>query len=209
MNEFVMLQCSNNQCNIRFPAPKDDYNTFCPLCGDKLSIYQYNVNNGYAHFHKNTGVHLECALDNIRSAYNVGSILRSANGFGIDTVHLCGVSPSPFAEKVKKTSLGAEYSISWCYHPNALDLVTQKKRDGFHIFSIETSPSATSILDIHLESPAQKVLFILGNEIFGIDPEIQRCSDAILQIPVTGQKKSLNVATSFAIASFYFSQLFA
>lgn len=208
MIEFVMLQCSNKHCNIRFPAPKDDYNIFCPCCGEKLWVFDYTIDNGYAHFDKNMSIKLECVLDNIRSAYNVGSILRSANGLGIDVIHLCGVTPSPSAEKVKKTSLGAEESLSWCYYPNALDLITQKKRDGFHIFSIETSPSATSILDIHLESPTEKVLFILGNEVFGIDPEIRRRSDAILQIPVTGQKKSLNVATSFAIASFYFSQLF-
>ena len=208
MIEFVMLQCSNNQCNIRFPAPKDDYNDFCPLCGEKLFIYPYSIDNGYAHFHNNSNIRLECALDNIRSTYNVGSILRSANGFGIDTVHLCGITPSPSVEKVKKTSLGAEKSLSWRYHPNALDLIMQKKEDGFHIFSIEASPFATSMLDLQLGSPAERVLFILGNEIFGIDPEIQRRSDAILQIPVTGQKKSLNVAASFAIAAFYFSQLF-
>lgn len=208
MNEFVMLQCRNSQCNIRYPAPKDDYNIFCPRCGGELWVYNYAIDNGYTHFYKNKSAHLECVLDNIRSAYNVGSILRSANGLGIDLVHLCGFTPSPTSEKVKKTSLGAEESLSWCYHPNALDLIMQKKDDGFHIFSIETSPSATSMLDIHLESPKERVLFILGNEIYGIDPEIQRCSDAILQVPVTGQKKSLNVATSFAIAAFYFSQIF-
>ncbi len=203
-----MLQCSNTQCNLRFPAPKDDFNAFCPHCGEKLIVSRYSIDNGYAHFHKLNSFRVECVLDNIRSAYNVGAILRSANAFGIDMIHLCGITPSPLLDKVKKTSLGAEKTLSWHVYPNALDLVLEKKNLGFSIFSIETSPSAHSLLDIPSKVRTGKVLFVLGNEIFGIDPEIRNCSDAILQIPVIGHKKSLNVAASFSIAAFYFSQLF-
>ncbi|HAF61338.1 MAG TPA: RNA methyltransferase [Anaerolineaceae bacterium] len=207
MIDLVMLQCSNIQCNLRFPAPLDDYNVFCPLCGERLIVTQYVLDNGYAHFNKLRGFRLECVLDNIRSAYNVGSILRSANAFGLDQIYLCGVTPSPTQSKVRKTSLGSEKTLSWKSHPNALDLVHEKKELDYTIYSIEACPTAQSLLDIGLKFNSEKILFILGNEIYGIDPEIRICSDAVLQIPIWGQKKSLNVATSFSIAAFYFSQL--
>src|SRR3990172_272883 len=70
-------------------------------------------------------------LDNIRSAWNVGSILRSADGFGILHAYLCGITPTPENEAVQKTSLGAEDSVTWSHHKDAVKLVRGLKAEGW------------------------------------------------------------------------------
>lgn len=208
MTKYVILQCTNPECNFRFPSEIDNYGIYCPFCGERLLVHKYTLDNGYAQFGKKASLHLECVLDNIRSSYNVGSILRSASAFSLKHIYLCGFTPTPAQLKVKKTSLGAEISVPWSHSMNALTLVQQKKQDGYRIYSIEASLTSNSLLNCSANSLCDKVLIVLGNEIFGIDPEIRKISDAVLQIPITGEKKSLNVATAFSITLFYFSLLF-
>lgn len=207
MIKAVILQCPNQSCDFRFPAPEDEYSIYCPVCGERMEIIGYNIDNGYTHFTKNKALQLECAVDNVRSSYNIGAILRSANAFALDHLYLCGYSPTPQQSKVLKTSLGAETSLNWSYQPNTLTLVEQKKTDGYLVLAIEATSNASSLLDYNLPSKTTKVMMVVGNEIFGIDPAIRTISDAILQIPIFGEKKSLNVASSFSIAAFYLSQL--
>lgn len=206
MSSYVILQCGNRKCNFRFPAEKENFNIYCPFCGEKLEVLQYTLDNGYAQYRRNPHLHLECILDNVRSSYNVGAIFRSASAFSIDHLDLCGFTPTPDQAKVLKTSLGAEKQVSWSYERNALSLIQQKKTErSCSIYSIEASLTATSLLNAMEKQSAQHILLVFGNEIFGVDPEIRRLSDAVLQIPITGDKKSLNVSTAFAIAVFYFS----
>jgi tRNA G18 (ribose-2'-O)-methylase SpoU len=207
MIKAVILQCPNQACNYRYPAPKDEYSIYCPVCGEKMSIIEYDIDNGYTHFAKNMQIRLEGAVDNVRSAYNIGAMLRSANAFGLEHLYLCGYSPTPQQSKVLKTSLGAESNLAWSHQPSALTLIQQKKTDGYLILAIEATSSASSLIDYSLPSGTSKVMMVVGNEIFGIDPAIRALSAAILQIPIYGEKKSLNVASSFSIAAFYLSQL--
>ncbi len=205
MTRYVILQCPNSQCNFRFPAEMENYGVYCPLCGEKLLVNEYVLDDGYAQFSEKSNIHLECVLDNVRSSYNVGSIFRSASAFSVKHIYLCGFTPTPDQLKVKKTSLGAERSVPWSHALNTLSLIRQKKDEGYKIYSIEASLTATSLLNYTADSRINKVLIVFGNEIFGIDPEIRQLSDAVLQIPITGDKKSLNVATAFSISVFYFS----
>jgi len=207
MIKAVILQCPNQACNYRYPAPEDEYSIYCPVCGEKMSIIEYDIDNGYTHFAKNMQIRLEGAVDNVRSAYNIGAMLRSANAFGLEHLYLCGYSPTPQQSKVLKTSLGAESTLAWSHQPSALTLIQQKKTDGYLILAIEATSSASSLIDYSLPSGTSKVMMVVGNEIFGIDPAIRALSAAILQIPIYGEKKSLNVASSFSIAAFYLSQL--
>lgn len=207
MIKAIILQCSNQACDFRFPAPIDDYSIYCPLCGERLIELEYTIDNGYTHFTKNMHIRLEGAVDNVRSSYNIGAILRSANAFGLEHLYLCGYSPTPQQSKVLKTSLGAESSLAWSHQPNALTLIQQKKAAGYVILAIEATSNASSLIDYSLPSGTTRVMMVVGNEIFGIDPAIRTISTAILQIPIYGEKKSLNVASSFSIAAFYLSQL--
>ena len=137
-------------------------------------------------------------LDNIRSAWNVGSIFRSADGFGFRHIYLCGITPTPENEAVTKTSLGAQDSVPWSYHKDAVKLVKGLKNEGRRILALEEHERAVSIDD---ELILQNTVLILGNEITGVDPELLDLCDEVLYIPMRGDKKSFNVAVAFAIAA--------
>jgi len=139
-------------------------------------------------------------LDNIRSAWNVGSIFRSADGFGFVHAYLCGITPTPEVEAVKKTSLGAEDSVPWSYHKDAVKLVTGLKKEGMRILALEEDWRATAIKDEQNERLGG--ILILGSEVTGVDPELLDLCDEILYIPMRGEKKSFNVAMAFSIAAY-------
>lgn len=142
-------------------------------------------------------------LDNIRSAWNVGSIFRSADGFGFDHAYLCGITPTPEGpaqEAVTKTSLGAEEMVTWSYHKDAVMLITGLKRDGWKVYALEDDARAISIQK--QDGREEKSVLILGNEVTGVDPELLDLCDAIYYIPMRGEKKSFNVAIAFGIAAY-------
>jgi len=139
-------------------------------------------------------------LDNIRSAWNVGSILRTADGFGFDHAYLCGISPTPENEAVTKTSLGAEDMVTWSYHKDAVKLVKGLKKEGWKVLALEEDTRAIPITD--RESNVQKSVLILGSEVTGVDPDLLDLCDTIYYIPMRGEKKSFNVAIAFSVAAF-------
>jgi tRNA G18 (ribose-2'-O)-methylase SpoU len=139
-------------------------------------------------------------LDNIRSAWNTGSILRSADGFGFSQAYLCGITPTPEVEAVTKTSLGAENSVPWSYHKDAVKLVKGLKKLGHSIYALEDHDNAT-VLSQDRVIPSSSIL-IIGNEITGVDPELLDLCDGIFYIPMQGEKRSFNVAIAFGIAAF-------
>jgi tRNA G18 (ribose-2'-O)-methylase SpoU len=139
-------------------------------------------------------------LDNIRSAWNAGSILRSADGFGFNQVYMCGITPTPDNEAVTKTSLGAEDSVPWSYHKDAVKLVKGLRKTGREIYALEEHERAIDIGRI--STPLQDSILIVGNEVSGVDPELLDVCDQVLYIPMRGEKRSFNVAIAFGIAAF-------
>ena len=147
---------------------------------------------------------LAVLLDNIRSAWNVGSILRSADGFGFTQAYLCGITPTPEIEAVTKTSLGAEDSVPWSYHKDAVKLVKGLKKEGWKIWALEEYKGAREIMRAEGGKLRvnKKVVLIVGNEVTGVDPELLDLCDEIFYIPMRGEKKSYNVAMAFSIAAY-------
>lgn len=139
-------------------------------------------------------------LDNIRSAWNVGSIFRSADGFGFVHAYLCGITPTPENEAVTKTSLGAEDSVPWSHHKDAVRLVKGLKKEGYSICALEEDARAGSIHDASIST--QPMLLIVGSEVTGVDPELLDLCDRIYYIPMRGEKKSFNAAIAFSIAAY-------
>lgn len=139
-------------------------------------------------------------LDNVRSAWNVGSILRSADGFGFTHVYLCGITPTPENDAVQKTSLGAEDSVTWSYHKDALKLAKGLQKEGLKIFALEED--ARSIEINKITQPSSRGVLIVGNEITGVDPSLLDVCNEIFYIPMRGEKKSFNVAIAFGIAAY-------
>ena len=141
-------------------------------------------------------------LDNIRSAWNVGSILRSADGFAFAHAYLCGITPTPDHAAVTKTSLGAEDSVSWSYHKDALKVVKALKKEGWCIWALEEDDRAKSIQAMPAAGSNQPIVLVVGNEVTGIDPALLDQCDEIFYIPMRGEKKSFNVAMAFSIAAY-------
>ncbi len=140
-------------------------------------------------------------MDNIRSAWNVGSILRSADGFGFGHAYLCGITPTPEVNAVRKTALGAEEFVTWSYHHDAVQLVKGLKKEDWTILALEENERAVA-LSKGKKIKSERTVLIVGNEVTGVDPELLDLADHILYIPMRGQKRSFNVANAFSIAAY-------
>lgn len=145
-------------------------------------------------------------LDNIRSAYNVGSIFRTADSALAEKVILCGYTPAPPQKEVLKTALGATESVAWQYYENITDAINEQKKEGKTILALEIAEDSRQYTDIKIED--YPIAIVLGNEISGVcDEALQLCDDAI-EIPMFGVKHSLNVGVSTGIALFEAIRIF-
>ena len=159
---------------------------------------------------------MEALLDNVRSAWNVGAIFRTADAFGVRHLHLCGITPTPENPSVAKTALGAHESVAWGYHKNALALAEKLKGEGRLLWALEQDERAVSTTD--LEAPQElgqaekrmsgrkgirtdvgRIVLIVGNEITGVDPALLDMCNKIFHIPMLGKKQSLNVEVAFGV----------
>lgn len=204
-NSYEIRTC--NSCGLRYPfAEGHAFGTRCPACmGETRVILSRQLvveptRDIPAPFHRQEELGAAVLLDNIRSAWNVGSILRSADGFGFEHAYCCGITPTPENEAVTKTSLGAEDMVTWSYHKDALRLVKGLKKERWKVCALEEDERAVPIQKE--ESGGRKTVLIVGNEVTGVDPELLDLCDTIYFIPMRGEKKSFNVAIAFGIAAF-------
>jgi len=144
---------------------------------------------------------LQALLDNVRSTFNVGSIFRSADGAGLQHLYLCGITPTPDHPKLAKTALGAESNVPWSQHRNALDLAAMLQAQGYQLWALETTATALP-LQAAPPLPAKGVVLVVGNEVTGVDPALLARCTQVVALPMDGQKRSLNVAVAFGIASY-------
>jgi len=138
-------------------------------------------------------------LDNLRSAFNVGGIFRTSECLNIEEVWLCGYTPTPNKQNVKNTAMGTEERVSWKFFAETKVAILEARRDGYKVYSIETVPNAISLYN---EKFSGKVCFVFGNEALGISMENILLSDLCLQLPLSGWKNSLNVASCCAVVCF-------
>ncbi|MCF7905672.1 RNA methyltransferase [Candidatus Gracilibacteria bacterium] len=139
-------------------------------------------------------------LENIRSLHNVGSLLRTADGAGWDKIYLCGYTGCPPDRRIEKVSLGAEEFITWEHAESAGEVCKKLKKEGFEILALEQTASAENIFEAKF--PAKKRALVLGNEVEGISPEVLALADRHLEIPMHGQKSSLNVSVAGGVAMY-------
>ncbi len=140
-------------------------------------------------------------LENLRSLHNVGSIFRTADGAGFDKVYLTGYTGTPPDRRIEKVSLGAEDFIEWEHNPNPVDCLKKLKADGFSVLALEQTSTSVNIFKTDLAS-AKKVALILGNEVEGVSPDLLMLADTTLEIPMHGQKGSLNVSIAAGVAMY-------
>lgn len=138
-------------------------------------------------------------LDNIRSLNNIGSIFRTADGFCVSHIALCGITATPPSPEIHKTALGAEDSVDWEYYPTTARAVEALRQRGYVIACLEQVHNSVSLNDFNVDT-SQSYAIVAGNEVSGVDQSIVNDSDICIEIPQAGTKHSLNVAVSTAIA---------
>jgi 23S rRNA (guanosine2251-2'-O)-methyltransferase len=201
-----------DSCGLRYPLVEDHpFGTRCPACmGETRVALRRTLSDETRRLERvkdGSANKMAVLLDNIRSAWNVGSILRTADGFGFSHVYLCGITPTPEDAAVTKTSLGAEDSVSWSHHKDAVKLVKGLKAERWKVHGLEEDQRATPLESnsflADLQEPARGLhLLVVGNEVTGIDPDLLDLCDQIFYIPMRGEKKSFNVAVAFGIAAY-------
>jgi len=142
-------------------------------------------------------------LSDIRSIYNVGSIFRTADGAGVEKIFLCGITPTPL-DRFRKTrkdftkvSLGAEKTIAWEYKKQLSSLITKLKKEKYIICAVEQTKN--SIPYNTFKTKHKKIALVFGNEVKGISEKALKKCDTILEIPMRGEKESLNVSVAFGV----------
>lgn len=144
-------------------------------------------------------VPLHVVLDNIRSAFNVGSIFRTADAGAVSHIHLCGMSAHPPHPKLEKTALGAFEYVPWTYHERTTDALKKLGAEGIHRVAIEVTEDAVPMGEFDWSTP---VAVIFGNEVTGINDRVMRHCDSVVRIPMLGHKNSMNVATAYGVVQY-------
>ena len=134
-------------------------------------------------------------LDDIRSANNVGSIFRTADGFALEHVYLCGITATPPHRDILKTALGATQSVSWSHHEDAEALVKKLRGDGAQVHCLEQTEQSTLLRDF-VAPAAHPLVIVVGNEVNGVSQAVIDASDGTIEIEQFGTKHSLNVAVA-------------
>ena len=146
-------------------------------------------------------------MDNIRSMHNVGSVFRTADGFLIDGICLCGFTPQPPHRDIHKTALGATETVDWMHYENTTDAVNELKSKGYKVYAIEQTEGSISLEKFKIENPQVTDLplaFVFGNEVDGVDDQVIALCDGVIEIPQWGMKHSLNISVAAAIVLWEF-----
>ena len=144
-------------------------------------------------------------LDNIRSVLNAGAIFRTSDAAGIAKIYLCGCTPTPIdrfnraRKDFAKTALGAEKSVTWEYKKTTPQALKELKKKGFEIVAIEQSLKSQDYKKVKIKN---KTAIVLGNEVLGVDKKVLKQADIIAEIPMMGEKESLNVSVAYGIVLF-------
>ncbi len=203
---FETRQCTHAACGLRFPMDPDLHRgNYCPRCGSNMIRVGSPYQTPQAVVEVRPKRKIFVLVDNIRSAHNVGAIFRTADGVGAEHIYLCGITPNPKDNHaVKKTALGAEISLSWSDHRDAVTLALELRIQGFYLIALETTHYSIPIFNIDRQSLDQvPVLLIVGNEQAGVDPGLLAGCDLVLSLPMAGSKASLNAAVAFGVAAYW------
>lgn len=194
---IIYYECANVECGLRFPHHAE-VNQRCPKClGQLLPVHRFEVSDENESNNRIKSGHA-VILDNIRSGFNVGAIIRTAECFGVSKIGLGGITPKEDDASVRKTSLGAEQNIIFVKSNKTLDIVKDLKSQGYSIWALEITPNAENLFSI--ENLPDKIALVVGNERCGVDPQIISAADKVVMLPMFGDKRSLNVEVSFGVA---------
>jgi len=145
-------------------------------------------------------------IENVRSAYNVGAMFRTADGAGVTKIFLVGYTPTPIdrfgrvQSEISKTSLGASETVAWESVDTSVAVIAKLQAEGFTAVAIEQSPAAISLKDFVVP---EQVVYIMGSEVTGVTAETLDAVDQVVDIPMLGAKESLNVSVAAGIVMYH------
>jgi tRNA G18 (ribose-2'-O)-methylase SpoU len=137
-------------------------------------------------------------LDNVRSMHNIGSIFRTADGFAVEQICLCGITAQPPHREIEKTALGATQSINWAYFAQPLEAVKKLRDEGYQVIAVEQADNSIMLQNFTV-TPGKKYALVFGNEVNGVSDEVMGTVDACIEIPQFGTKHSFNIVVSVGI----------
>ncbi len=205
-NTFQIRECLNPACRLRYPLVADAvFGDRCPSClAETVVAIEQPLEPADVAVAATAPHHVfEALLDNVRSAMNVGSVFRTAEGLGFRHLYLAGITPTPKVPGVRKAALGAENSLAWSQHNNALELTVSLRARGHQIWVLENLLGAEPLnRHVTFRASTVPVVLVAGNERTGVDPAIVEAADRVICVPTLGRKSSLNAAVAFAIAAY-------
>ncbi len=142
---------------------------------------------------------LRLVLDQVRSAYNVGALFRTADGCGVDRIYLLGYTPHPPHPQLEKTALGASSYVPWEHRQDSTGLLDELTEDGYETIALETGEDAVPIWDFDWP---ERAALVVGNEVEGVSPVVLNGCRKKICLPMYGYKASLNVTTALGVAMF-------
>jgi len=136
-------------------------------------------------------------LENIRSAYNVGSVFRTADAFLLEGIYICGYTAYPPHKEIRKTALGAEETVHWKHFKTSAEAIAELRSMGYKIYAIEQAENSLKLDKISFGD--EKVAVVFGNEVTGVEQATIEASDGCIEIPQLGMKHSLNVSVAAGV----------
>ena len=137
-------------------------------------------------------------LENIRSAYNVGSVFRTADAFLLNAIYITGYTCVPPHKEIKKTALGAEETVNWKHFTNSAEAIHSLKKEGYKVYAVEQVVNSQLLQEMEFKAN-EKVAVIFGNEVSGVEQSTIELCDGCIEIPQLGMKHSLNIATAAGV----------
>ncbi len=142
-------------------------------------------------------------LHNVRSMHNVGSAFRTADAFGIDSLFLSGYTPAPPRPEISKTALGAEENVSWSHKKDPMEYAGWCREHGYILAGLEQTHQSR-LLTEYRPGGDTKLCLLFGNEVTGVEADLLRQCDLLLEIPQYGAKHSFNISVSIGITLYHF-----
>ncbi len=138
-------------------------------------------------------------VDNVLDTYNVGSIFRLADAVAAKKVFLCGETLIPPNPRIKKSSINTWRWVDWKYFDTAKSAILNIKNQisNIKIITLEQSEKSIPLKDFKPEFP---LAIVVGNETYGVSKEVLEIADTIVELPLYGVNKSLNVMVTLGIA---------
>lgn len=147
-------------------------------------------------FKRSDKIPIVVILENIRSAYNVGSVFRTADAFLIEAIYIVGYSAKPPHKEIKKTALGAEETVAWNYFKTTAEAINGLRKQNYKLYAVEQVKDSISLEKF---STHEKLAVVFGNEVTGVEQSTILLCDGCIEIPQLGMKHSLNIATAAGV----------